>query len=87
MKNIIFGLIVFIHHNKYVQITQTGIHQYTMYHNIQALLDMSPHSHNSHMLILHLSNLRLGDQQSIQIGSPSQAIYYIDKTHYNWLLL
>jgi len=87
VKNIIFGLIVFIHRNKYVQITQTGIHQYTMHHNIQALLDMSPHSHNSHMLILHLSNLLLGDQQSIQIGAPSQAIYYIDKTHYNWLLL
>jgi len=34
---------------------------------------MSQRSHNSHILILHLSNLRLGDQQSIQIGSPIQA--------------
>jgi len=83
----IFGFIVFIHHSKYVQITQTGTHQYTIYHDIQAILDMSQRSHNSHILILHLSNLRLGDEQSIQIGSPSQAIYYINKTHYNWLLL
>ena len=46
MKHIIFGFIAFIHHNKYVQITQTGTHQYTMYHNIQTLLDMSQRSHN-----------------------------------------
>ena len=87
MKHVIFGFIVFIHHNTYVQITQTGTHQYTMYHNIQVLLDMSQRSYNSHILILHLSNLRLGDSQSIQIGSPIQTIYYINKTHYNWLLL
>ena len=87
MKHIIFGFVVFIPHNKYVQITQTGTHQYSMYHNIQALLDMSQRSHNSLILILHLSNLRSGDQQSIPIGSPIQAIYYINKTHYNWLLL
>jgi len=67
--------------------TQTGTHPYTMYHNIQTLLEMSQRSCNPHILILHLSNLRLGDQQYIQIGSPSQAIYYINKTHYNWLLL
>jgi len=87
VKHIIFGFIAFIHHNKYVQITQTGTHQYTMYHNIQALLDMSQRSHNFHILILHLSNLGLGDQQSIQVGSPIQAIYYINNTHFNWLLL
>jgi len=46
VKHIIFGFIAFIHHNKYVQITQTGTHQYTMYHNIQTLLDMSQRSHN-----------------------------------------
>jgi len=64
--------------------TQTGTHQYTI---IQTLLDMSQRSSNPHILILHLSNLRLGDQQYIQIGSPIQAIYYINKNHYNWLLL
>jgi len=62
VKHIIFGFIDFIHHNKYVQTTQTGTHQYTMYHNIQALLDMSQRSHNSHILILHLSNLRYSDR-------------------------
>jgi len=36
----------FIHHNKYVQITQTGTHQYMMFRNIQALLDMSQRSYN-----------------------------------------
>jgi len=54
----IFGFIVFIHHNKYVQMTQTGTHQCTVYHNIQELLVMSQRSYNSHILILHLSNLR-----------------------------
>ena len=58
VKHIIFGFIVFIHHNKYVQITQTGTYQYMMYHNIQTLLDMSQRSSNPHILILHLSNLR-----------------------------
>jgi len=58
VKHIIFGFTVFIHRNKYVQITQTGTHQYTMYHNIQALLDMSQCTYNFHILILHLSNLR-----------------------------
>jgi len=58
VKHIIFGFIAFIHHNKYVQITQTGTHQYTMYNNIQTLLDMSQRSYNSHILILHLSNFR-----------------------------
>jgi len=74
VKHIIFGFIVFIHRNKYVQIAQTGTHQYTTYHNIHALLDMSQCLHYTHILILHLRNLPLGDQQSIQIGSPSQAI-------------
>ena len=58
MKHIIFGFMAFIHHNKYVQIPQTGSQQYTMYHNIQTLLDMSQRSYNSHILILQLSNLR-----------------------------
>jgi len=40
------------------KITQTGTHQYAMYHNIQALLDMLQRSYNSRILILHLSNLR-----------------------------
>ena len=38
--------------------TQTSTHQYTMYHNIQTLLDMSQRWSNRHILILHLSNLR-----------------------------
>jgi len=58
VKHIIFSFIDFIHRNKYVQIAQTGTHQYTMYHNTQALLDISQRSYNSHILILHLSNLR-----------------------------
>jgi len=33
---------------------QTGTHQYTMYHNIQTLLDMSQRSSSPHILILHL---------------------------------
>ena len=82
MKHTIFGFITFIHHNKYVQITQTGTHQYTIYHTIQTLLDMSQRSYDSHILFLHLINLRLGDQQSIQIGSPIQAIYYTTKTQF-----
>jgi len=53
-----FYFLAFIHHNKYVQIPQTRTHQYTMYHNIPTLLDMSQRSYNSHILILHLSNLR-----------------------------
>jgi len=37
--------------------TQTGTHQYAMYHNIQTLLDMPQRSSNPHILILHLNNL------------------------------
>jgi len=40
------------------KITQTGTHQYSMHHNIQALFDMSQRSYNSHILILNLSNLQ-----------------------------
>jgi len=36
-----------------------------MFHDVQALLDMSQRSYNSHVLILHLSNLRLRDQRYI----------------------
>jgi len=57
-----------------------------MFHNIQALLDMLQRSYNSPILILHLSNLRW-DQQSIQIGSPIQAIYYMNKTQIFLILL
>jgi len=57
VKHIIFGFIAFIHHNKYVQITQIGTHQYSMYHNIQALLNMSQRSKTSHILNLHLSTV------------------------------
>jgi len=34
VNHIICGFIAFIHHNKYIQMTQTGIYQYTMYHSI-----------------------------------------------------
>jgi len=30
-------------------------HQGTIFHDVQALLDMSQRSHNSHILMLHLS--------------------------------
>jgi len=40
------------------KITQIGTHLYMMYHNIQALFDMSQRSYNSHILILYLSNLQ-----------------------------
>jgi len=40
------------------KITQIGTHQYMMYHNVQALFDMSQRSYNSHIFILYISNLR-----------------------------
>jgi len=42
----------------YVQIKQIGTHQYTMFRNIQALLDMSQRSTSCQILNLHLSILR-----------------------------
>jgi len=42
----------------YVQIKQIGTYQNMTFHNIRALVDMLQRSHNSHILILHLSNLR-----------------------------
>jgi len=39
-------------------VTQTGTRQYTMYHNIQTLLDMSQRSSHPNILILHLSILQ-----------------------------
>jgi len=59
MKHIILGFIAFIHHNKYVQMTITGTHQYTMYHGMQVLLDVSQCSYNSYLLILHLSKFAI----------------------------
>jgi len=44
---------------------QKGTHQNTIFHDVQTLPDMSQNSHNSHILILHLSNLRLRDQRCI----------------------
>jgi len=46
-------------------VKQKGTHQGTIFHDVQALLDMSQCSHNSHILILHLSNLRLRDQRYV----------------------
>jgi len=43
---------VFICHDIEVQIEQNGTHQSTMFHYIQALLDMLQRSHTFHMLIL-----------------------------------
>jgi len=37
---------------------QKGTHQGTIFHNVQALLDILQRSYNSHFLILQLSNLR-----------------------------
>ena len=45
-------------HGKQKRKNKSGTHQVTMFHNIQALLDMLQRSHNSPILILHLSNLR-----------------------------
>jgi len=52
MKHIILSFIVFIRHDIYAQIKQSGTHQSTMFRNIQALLDMLQRSHNFHILIL-----------------------------------
>jgi len=54
VKHIILSFIAFIHHDIYVQIKQNGTHQSTMFHNIQALPDMSQRSHNFHILILFI---------------------------------
>jgi len=47
-----------MHRNRYVKMTQTGIHQCTMYHNIPLLLNILQRLYSSHILMLHLSNLR-----------------------------
>ena len=59
MKHTILGFIALIYHNKYVQITLTGTHQYTMYHSMQVFLDVSQRSYNSHLFILHLSKFAI----------------------------
>jgi len=38
--------------------TQKGTHQGTIFHDVQALLDILQRLYNSHILMLHLSNLR-----------------------------
>jgi len=38
--------------------TQKGTHQDIMFHEVQVLLDLLQRLYNSHILILHLSNLR-----------------------------
>ena len=50
VKHIILSFIVFIRHSIYIQIKQNGAHQSTMFHNIQALLDMLQRSHGSHSI-------------------------------------
>jgi len=45
--------------------TQKGTHQSTIFHDIQALLDMSQCSYNSHISILCFGNLRLRDQRDL----------------------
>ena len=52
MKHVILSFIVFICHSIYIQIKQNGTHQRTIFHNIQALLDMLQRSHNFNILIL-----------------------------------
>ena len=48
VKHEILSFIGFIRHDIYVQIKQNGTHQCMMFHNIQAFLDMSQRSYNSH---------------------------------------
>ena len=67
MKHIIFGFIAFIHHNKYIQMTQTGTHQYTMYHNIQILLEMSQWLYNLHLLIMSFNIRDKGIYNSFEV--------------------
>jgi len=50
VKHISLSFIAFIGHDIYVQIKQNGTHQSTMFHNIQALLDVLQHSHGSHSI-------------------------------------
>jgi len=38
--------------------TQKGTHQGTIFHDVQALLDILKRLYNSHILMLQLSNLR-----------------------------
>jgi len=52
VKHVILSLIAFIRHDIYVQIKQNGTHRSTMFHNIQALLNMSQPSHSFHVLIM-----------------------------------
>jgi len=54
LENCIF-ITIFICHELQFQMTQKGTHQSTIFHDVQALLDMSQRSYNSHILMLHLS--------------------------------
>jgi len=58
VKHIILSFIVFIRHNMYVQIKQNDTQQSMMFHNIQGLLDMSQHSHNSYTINSVLNVMR-----------------------------
>jgi len=40
----------FINRNRYMQMKQNGTHQVSMFYNIQALLIILQHSHNSHII-------------------------------------
>ena len=50
VKHVILSFIAFIRHDIYVQIKKNGTHRSTMFHNIQALLDMLQRSHGSHSI-------------------------------------
>ena len=52
VKHVILSFIAFIRHDIYVQIKKNGTHRSTMFHDIQALLDMSQPSHSFHIIIL-----------------------------------
>jgi len=47
--------------------TQTGTHQYTMYHNIQRLLEMSQCSYNLHLLIMSFNIRDKGIYNSFEV--------------------
>ena len=52
MKYTILSFVAFICRDIQVQIEQNGTHQSTMFHDMQALLDMLQRSHTFHILIL-----------------------------------